>query len=644
MINVNQITSTLARMQLPELQQYAALHKNDPYIVSLAMSVANQKKQAEVAKNGLAGMQPQPKVVDQQIAQMVAPQMPPQQQMPQGQPQMPPQQAQQRLPEDSGIGQLPAQNMQGMADGGIVGYAEGGVPRFNGMTGSVPQLGYEELAKLYQKDPALAREAALRAGPIGQRFLAQYQNAVKVGGVPAAVLEGGMIATTKAASDLSKYTTPEQRREMSSNPMLSAMSGDAGAAAATMDAKRNNPSGPSTMPYLTQMKNVAGAGIDALGAMGKHLISAPGYGFSSMSKPGEVEPGRIAMPQSTISGTGDTTEIDNLAAQMQAEKAKTQPTGGQPTTGTTGGRPTRPGANTGAGPATPTGGIDALQRENDAIARLKSNVVGGAETEINKTAFLDEANAISKPAYDKANAMIEKEKGRLKEGKDQDFYMALIEGGLAAAGETGPNGLQNLAKGFSKGAASYRDALKDFRKATQENAKMEVDLSRAEAAEKVGNLKTYYERMDKYQDRKLKRDDNINQGIAQIINTGVQGQNQKDVAHISGGYHVASSRASANAQRELMEALGNAEPDSALRKGFDLQKTIAQQAALYEQYQKMLMDPATGMERPDVRKIYPNFQTYLAEYEKAIANKGAPGGGIKTIADPSKTQQPVMQR
>jgi hypothetical protein len=50
------------------------------------------------------------------------------------------------------------------------------------------------------------------------------------------------------------------------------------------------------------------------------------------------------------------------------------------------------------------------------------------------------------------------------------------------------------------------------------------------------------------------------------------------------------------------------------------------------------------MERPDVRKMYPNFQTYLAEYEKALANKGAPGGGIKTIADPSKVQQPVLQR
>ena len=80
------------------------------------------------------------------------------------------------------------------------------------------------------------------------------------------------------------------------------------------------------------------------------------------------------------------------------------------------------------------------------------------------------------------------------------------------------------------------------------------------------------------------------------------------------------------------------------RKGFELQKTVPQQAALYEAYQKMLIDPATGMERPDIRRMYPNFQTYLAEYEKAIANKGKVGGGIKTVADPSKINQPILSR
>jgi len=121
MLNVKTITDTLSRMPLPELQQYATLHKNDPYIVTLALSIANQKKQMQAGQAGQAGMQPQPKVVDQDIAQ-IAPRPQPQQ--------MPPQQMaaapQQALPEDSGIGQLPAQNMQNMAEGGIVAFDDGG--------------------------------------------------------------------------------------------------------------------------------------------------------------------------------------------------------------------------------------------------------------------------------------------------------------------------------------------------------------------------------------------------------------------------------------------------------------------------------------------------------------------------------------
>jgi hypothetical protein len=127
MLNVKNLTDTMSRMELPQLQQYAALHKNDPYIVTLALSIANQKKQMKAGQAGQAGMQPQPKVADQQIAQMVAP--PPQQMAAAPQ--------QQALPEDQGIGQLPAQNMQNMAEGGIVAFDDGGrVPGFAGPAGS----------------------------------------------------------------------------------------------------------------------------------------------------------------------------------------------------------------------------------------------------------------------------------------------------------------------------------------------------------------------------------------------------------------------------------------------------------------------------------------------------------------------------
>jgi hypothetical protein len=114
MLNVKNLTDTMSRMELPQLQQYAALHKNDPYIVTLALSIANQKKQMKAGQAGQAGMQPQPKVVDQQISNMAAVD-------PMGNVT-----GAQMLPEDTGIGKLPAQNMRRMAGGGIVAFDEGG--------------------------------------------------------------------------------------------------------------------------------------------------------------------------------------------------------------------------------------------------------------------------------------------------------------------------------------------------------------------------------------------------------------------------------------------------------------------------------------------------------------------------------------
>ena len=100
-INVNQITSTLAGLPDQALQQYAQMHKNDPYIMSLAVSESNRRKQMRAGAQAPQGMQEQPKVADAALAQMA--------------------------PEEQGIGALPAPNMQMMADGGIAGYDEGGM-------------------------------------------------------------------------------------------------------------------------------------------------------------------------------------------------------------------------------------------------------------------------------------------------------------------------------------------------------------------------------------------------------------------------------------------------------------------------------------------------------------------------------------
>ena len=131
---LSDVSSSLAIMGDPALQQFAQSHKSDPYMVSLALNESNRRKAVRNAKQAQGGA-PQGKVVDQSIAGMSpTPVMTgagvPLQTGYGGH-------VQTELPENQGIGRLPAPNMRHMADGGIAGYPDdvefmsgGGVPGY----------------------------------------------------------------------------------------------------------------------------------------------------------------------------------------------------------------------------------------------------------------------------------------------------------------------------------------------------------------------------------------------------------------------------------------------------------------------------------------------------------------------------------
>ena len=110
MFDVNQITSTLRGMADKALQQYAMMNKSNPYVLSLAVAESNQRKQLRSAAQARNAGQMQPKVVDQDIANMA------------------PVDAMGNvtgaLPEDQGIARIPTPNIARMADGGIAGFDE----------------------------------------------------------------------------------------------------------------------------------------------------------------------------------------------------------------------------------------------------------------------------------------------------------------------------------------------------------------------------------------------------------------------------------------------------------------------------------------------------------------------------------------
>jgi hypothetical protein len=121
--NVNSVIASLLKMGNAQRQQFAQSHADDPLMLSAAKFVDNKiKEQAQAYLAQQSGAAP-PKI-NEQVVQSMGPQTPQPQAQPQGQPQGQPAQAQ---PENSGIAQLPAPNMQGMAGGGIVAFARGDI-------------------------------------------------------------------------------------------------------------------------------------------------------------------------------------------------------------------------------------------------------------------------------------------------------------------------------------------------------------------------------------------------------------------------------------------------------------------------------------------------------------------------------------
>ena len=128
------IIADLRGMSDQQLSQYAQMHQNDPYVFPLAFQESQTRKQMRAQSQAVMVGQKPPTVVQQDVGQMApsamtqVPYAPVAAQQPQAQqPQAQSQQPQTKLPEEQGIGALSAKNLEGMKDGGVVGYAPGGL-------------------------------------------------------------------------------------------------------------------------------------------------------------------------------------------------------------------------------------------------------------------------------------------------------------------------------------------------------------------------------------------------------------------------------------------------------------------------------------------------------------------------------------
>jgi hypothetical protein len=257
MINIEQITARLAKLPDQALQQYAMMHKEDPYIMALAVSESNRRKQLRAS----AQAQPmeQPKVADQALMDMA------------------PQQAAQS-PDEAGLASLPTGDMN-FADGGIVAFADGGdVERYNGETGSL--TGGSLTGIPYADAPAglaavgipaavykQASSLATRLGTSVSAVLARMgYDAAKLGasGVvnagklaasgPGSVILGVGVPATQFATDM-MANNPKLREAYSDNPMMGAMDPNGALAAAILNQPRETEKAQTAATNATATSN-----------------------------------------------------------------------------------------------------------------------------------------------------------------------------------------------------------------------------------------------------------------------------------------------------------------------------------------------------------------------------------------------------
>jgi hypothetical protein len=299
-------------------------------------------------------------------------------------------------------------------------------------------------------------------------------------------------------------------------------------------------------------------------------------------------------PESTIKGTGSTADIDQMATDLAAQQTKGTKQNDVVQ---------RPPATT-----TPKPGFESVDAYSKQLMGIDS-LLPAKEKAKDRSAFMAEREEIGKPYYDKAMKMVESEKNKLKDDREQSFYMSLIEGGLAAAGGSSQYGLQNLAQGFAKGAAGFGDALKDLRKAARENSKMEVEIERMKAADKRGDMDAYQKHEDAIRESNAKIDQLKTSGIF-----GLMGDKMRADATVKAAGIAASAP---SAQERLFATLGGGD----VTKGFKVFQE-AQQDKTGASYAKLYSDYAANADKTGADKMTPiefaqNIQLFM----------GALGGG-----------------
>jgi hypothetical protein len=504
--NVDLITQTLAKLQPDSaLQNYARMHKNDPYILSLATAESNRRKALRTAAQGQVGQQPT--VADQSIAGMApAPVMTGSGgtlQTGYGGPVMTGM-ASGGLPEDQGIAQLSTPNMQYMADGGIAGYEDdeegmatggmggmfnfaqqsepvvrmsggGHVPRYQGNTtdGSVVTSG-----DMYTQQLALKAKYEKEASEMGEGIRREFSPDVKV--------FAQQLSKSENAAQAS-YLAQEQKRLIEGSPLRNR------AQTSTSTVAPTAPTASAAYDPTENLKKLAQTNA-------KYTTpSAPKNAEEAamLNRYPATKPAADKVPPAAATAAGGVTDLLPATQQLDTSYKSVA-------------------APTAAAKAKASTLYDSKgQKLSLEQKRLQAREdIFGEKRE--RSAQLEAFNKEQGPAFASYEKLLQKEELQDTTDKEKSGLMSLMKGFLAMAAGESPNAATNIAKGAMVGLGDYGDALKEFKKAAKERNKAMADIENARRAEAKGDFKDQRTFEDRAAERIAASDDRFTGLISQI--------------------------------------------------------------------------------------------------------------------------------
>ena len=447
MLNVNQITTTLRGMSDQQLQQYAAMHKTDPFVFPLAFQESQIRQQMRAGKMAQMTGQKPPPVVDQDLAKMapVAPQMP--QQM-----------APQQLPEQQGIGALPAQNLEGMADGGIVGYA--------GDDESLVHLSPFAMKQI-MGDMAMSGAGLNANADLGE----------------AGRLSGGV--------NLNRMDKDRESRQMQA--LIANYMNNIGDVGINANVSRPLERGlPSDFYQTNLMGSIpVGDGRLTIGkhgthAGGEHHTNAHSIGYNTpfegghlnanINKPVEGRPSFGVQYNRNFADGG----IAGYSVVGNDQSGAPNPASGPAGQLAFNNEPVMRMAGGGK-----TGGYEPITEEQ--LKAVQYNAPNAEEMQSGIMGMAEPLTKESSEVYRPFEEYYKKQQAELSGRKDKNLDNALLTAGLSMLGGTSPYAFQNISKGGLEGLSAYNAAQKADEEAKRSLMQSQLALAQAKQADKVGN-------------------------------------------------------------------------------------------------------------------------------------------------------------